>query len=101
MPVLVLVFALGGIYVGVEETLEDSLTAELVPAPQRGAGFGSLAIVNGMGDLVSSLLTGWLWSAAGSAVAFGVAGLLMASGAAGVALQRGVRPRAPQTGALS
>ncbi len=84
---LAVVFALGGIYVGVEETLEDSLTAEIVPAPQRGAGFGALAIVNGAGDLISSVLTGWLWALAGPRVAFLAAGLLMASGAIGLALQ--------------
>ncbi len=85
LPLLAVAFALGGVYVGVEETLEDSLAAELVPAPQRGAGFGLLAVVNGCGDLVSSLLTGWLWAVAGPGVAFGAAGLLMASGAVGLA----------------
>jgi len=88
LPSLGLAFALGGVYVGVEETLEDSLAAELVPARRRGAGFGLLAIVNGAGDFVSSLMTGWLWSAAGPAVAFAAAALLMASGAVGVGLFR-------------
>lgn len=82
------VFALGGVYVGVEETLEDSLTAELVGARQRGAGFGLLAIVNGAGDFVSSLMTGWLWAAFGSGVAFSVAGILMGAGALGIGLAR-------------
>lgn len=88
MPLLALEFALGGIYVGIEETLEDSLTAELVPATRRGAGFGLLAVVNGAGDFFSSLVTGLLWSAAGPAAAFGFAALLMSAGAAGVALSR-------------
>lgn len=88
LPALAIAFALGGVYVGTEETLEDSLAAELVPPRQRGAGFGLLAIVNGTGDFVSSLATGWLWSAAGPAVAFGFAGLLMAAGALGVGLFR-------------
>lgn len=88
LPMLAVAFALGGTYVGVEETLEDSLAAEYVPAPQRGAGFGLLAIVNGAGDLVSSLLTGWIWAVAGSGAAFGVAGVLMAAGAAGIAMTR-------------
>jgi MFS family permease len=86
LPMLAIAFALGGTYVGVEETLEDSLAAEYVPAQQRGAGFGLLAIVNGVGDLISSLLTGWIWAAAGPGVAFGLAGLLMASGALGIAM---------------
>lgn len=88
LPALAIAFAVGGVYVGIEETLEDSLAAELVPPRQRGAGFGLLAIVNGAGDFVSSLLTGWLWSAAGPAIAFGFAGLLMAAGAMGVGFSR-------------
>jgi MFS family permease len=88
MPLLALEFVLGGICVGIEETLEDSLTAELVPASRRGAGFGLLAVVNGAGDFFSSLVTGLLWSAAGPAAAFGFAALLMSAGAAGVALSR-------------
>lgn len=86
LPALALAFSLGGVYVGMEETLEDSMAAQLVPAQQRGAGFGLLSIVNGAGDLVSSILTGWLWSVAGPAVAFSLAGMLMLAGAAGVAL---------------
>lgn len=91
LPALAIAFALGGVYVGMEETLEDSLAAELVPTWQRGAGFGLLSIVNGAGDFVSSLVTGWLWSLAGARVAFGFAGLLMAAGAAGVGFSRVVR----------
>lgn len=88
VPALAVAFALGGVYVGMEETLEDSLTAELVPRNQRGAGFGLLAIVNGAGDFFSSLVTGWLWSVAGPGAAFGFAGCLMAAGAMGVGLYR-------------
>lgn len=91
LPALALAFALGGVYVGIEETLEDSLAAELVPPSQRGAGFGLLSIVNGAGDFVSSLVTGWLWSAAGPGVAFGFAGLMMAFGAIGIGLHREAR----------
>lgn len=85
-PLLALAFVGGGIYVGIEETLEDSLTAETVPNEQRGAGFGLLAVVNGLGDLVSSLLVGWLWATAGVGAGFGVAAVLMGAGALGIAL---------------
>jgi len=47
---LALVFAAGGIYVAVEETLEDSLCAELVGEAHHGMAFGTLATVNGVGD---------------------------------------------------
>lgn len=86
MPLLALAFAGGGIYVGIEETLEDSLTAEAVPNEQRGVGFGLLAVVNGLGDLVSSLLVGWLWAMAGVGIGFGVAAVLMGVGALGIGL---------------
>ena len=76
------VFILGGIYVGTEEALEDSLAAELVPHSQHGVAFGTLAAVNAVGDFVSSLAVGWLWSAYSPGVAFGVAGLLFFMGAA-------------------
>jgi hypothetical protein len=42
------VFILGGIYVGIEETLEDSLCAELVDEAHHGMAFGVLATFNGI-----------------------------------------------------
>jgi len=85
LSTLALVFALGGIAIGMQETLEDSLAAELVPADQRGAGFGLLSVVHGAGDFLSSLLTGWLWSFAGPGFAFGAAAIFMTAGAIGTA----------------
>ena len=81
-PVLLaFVFVLGGIYVGIEETLEDSLAAELLPHNMRGTGFGALAVVNGIGDSISSLAVGWLWTAFTPAAGFGFAFVVMATGA--------------------
>jgi MFS family permease len=59
IPLLVVVFVLGGAYVGMEETLEDSLAAELLPDVVRGTGFGTMALVNGVGDLISSVCVGF------------------------------------------
>ncbi len=81
LPLLALAFVLGGAYVGIEETLEDSLAAELLPGTLRGTGFGAMAVVNGLGDFVSSLGVGWLWAAFGSAAGFGIALALMSAGA--------------------
>lgn len=75
------IFVAGGIYVGMEETLEDSLCAELVPEDQHGMGFGVLATVNGVGDFLSSVAVGALWSALGTSVAFGYSAVLFAAGA--------------------
>jgi MFS family permease len=78
---LALVFLSGGIYVGIEETLEDSMCAELVEERQHGMAFGVLATVNGVGDFVSSLVVGGLWTAFGTSVAFGYSAVLFAAGA--------------------
>jgi MFS family permease len=80
VPLLAAVFALAGIVVGVEEALEDSLAAELVPRAQHGMGFGTLAAVNAVGDFVSSAVIGLLWSAASPSVAFGFSGALFLLG---------------------
>ncbi|WP_218081840.1 MFS transporter [Anthocerotibacter panamensis] len=84
LPLLALLFVLGGTYLGIEETLEDTLAAERLPTSLRGTGFGSLAVVNGLGDFVSSLSVGWLWATLGPGVGFGSAALLMMAGAIGV-----------------
>ncbi|HOR24156.1 MAG TPA: hypothetical protein PKY36_02520 [Opitutaceae bacterium] len=74
------VFVAGGIYVAIEETLEDSLCAELVPAEQHGMAFGVLATVNGVGDFLSSVIVGALWSVCGVATAFGYSAVLFVLG---------------------
>ncbi len=79
-PLLGLVFLLGGTYVGMEEALEDSIAAKLVPASQHGIAFGSLAAVNALGDFASSLLVGLLWTSYSSAAAFGLASMLFLAG---------------------
>ena len=76
----VLVFVLGGIYVGIEETLEDSLCAELVTEEQHGMAFGVLATVNGVGDFLSSIVVGLLWTSFGTAVAFSYCSVLFILG---------------------
>ncbi len=81
MLLLGAVFILGGTYVGAEEALEDSLAAELVPKEQHGMAFGTLAAVNALGDFVSSVAVGVLWSGLSPAVAFGAVGVLFAAGA--------------------
>ena len=80
LTVLAAVFVLGGAYVGMEETLEDSLAAELLPDVLRGTGFGTMAVVNGVGDLVSSLMVGWLWATIGAGIGFGFSFVLMVTG---------------------
>jgi MFS family permease len=78
---LALIFFLGGTNVALEETLENSLSAELVTPEHHGMAFGTLATVNGIGDFASSIVVGALWSAFGINVAFGYSAVLSIAGA--------------------
>jgi MFS family permease len=75
------IFVLAGLYIGTEEALEDSVAAEMMPREQHGMAFGTMAAVNAVGDFLSSLLVGALWSAFGVAAAFGASAVLFAAGA--------------------
>ena len=77
---LAAIFAIGGIYVAIEETLEDSFCAELVGEAHHGMAFGTLATVNGVGDFVSSLIVGLLWTGFGTSVAFSYSAVLFLCG---------------------
>lgn len=76
------IFILGGVHVAVEETLEDSFCAELVGEEHHGMAFGTLATVNGMGDFLSSIIVGALWTGCGTSVAFAYSAVLFVTGAA-------------------
>jgi MFS family permease len=77
---LAVIFILGGVYVAMEETLEDSFCAELVNEEHHGMAFGTLATVNGAGDFLSSIIVGTLWTAFGTQVAFGYIAVLFLAG---------------------
>jgi mannose/fructose/N-acetylgalactosamine-specific phosphotransferase system component IID len=74
------IFILGGVSVAMEETLEDSFYAELVDEGHHGMAFGTLATVNGVGDFLSSVVVGALWTAFGTSVAFGYSAVLFVVG---------------------
>jgi MFS family permease len=76
-----LIFILGGTNVALEETLEDSLSAELVSKEHHGIAFGAMATVNGIGDFLSSIIVGALWTAFGTTIAFGYSAALSIAGA--------------------
>jgi MFS family permease len=83
---LLLLFVCSGVYIASEEVAEKSYAATLLPADRRGAGMGLLAATNGVGDMVSSVLVGSLWSLAPDpAWGFGAAAVLQALGALMVA----------------
>jgi MFS family permease len=56
-------FALAGVFIAIEESLEGAMTADLVPDDSnRGTAYGVMGTVNGVGDFLSSALVGLLWS---------------------------------------
>lgn len=77
---LVLLFALGGAYLAAEETLEGAIAADLLPDEVRGTGYGVLATVNGVGDFLSSIVVGFLWTAIAPAAGFLYAAVLGTAG---------------------
>lgn len=82
IPILAALFGLAGIHGALQQSLEKSLAAELLPVGSRGSGFGVLATVNGVGDLVSSVAVGALWSSIGPNAGFLYAGIFTLAGAA-------------------
>jgi MFS family permease len=89
---LALVFLLGGVYIAMEETLEDSLCAELVDESHHGMAFGVLATINGLGDSLSSIAVGALWAAFGVSIAFSYSAILFFAGATLIVLLPTNRP---------
>ena len=81
MWLLGVIFVLGGLYFGVADAMEDTVAAELVPKEQHGMAFGTLAAVNAVGDFLSSLLVGFLWSGVSVQAAFGASAVLFFVGA--------------------
>ena len=78
---LAIIFILAGLYIGTDEALEDSLAAELIPRESHGMAFGTLAAVNAVGDFLSSLVVGFLWSAVSVRAAFSFSAVLFFLGA--------------------
>ena len=76
-----LLFALGGTFIAAEDALEGVLAADLLPEDVRGTGYGVLATVNGLGDFLSSVVVGALWTAVNPAAGFAYATALFFIGA--------------------
>ncbi len=89
IPVLVVLFGLAGIHDAFQQSLEKSLAADLLTGSVRGTGFGVLATANGIGDFVSSIVVGALWSLVSPAAGFLYAGVFAALGAVLVYSSRG------------
>jgi MFS family permease len=77
---LAAIFASAGLVLGVEDALEAPLVADFVGPEIGGTSQGVLGTVNGIGDLVSSVVVGVLWSVH-PLLGFGYAALAMGAGA--------------------
>ncbi|MCS7061000.1 MAG: MFS transporter [Anaerolineae bacterium] len=85
VPWLAAIFVIGGMVYSAQQSLERAIAADLVQAELRSTGFGALATVNGIGDFVSSLVVGALWTAFSPAAAFAYSLVLSLAGAAAIA----------------
>jgi len=73
-------FVLAGAYVALVDAMEGALAADLLPTELRGTGYGVLGMVNGVGDLVSSVVVGYLLTVSVH-LSFGYGAVLTALGA--------------------
>ncbi len=96
LTMLVALFVLAGIYIGIVDAMERALAADLLPARQRGIGFGVLATANSIGDLLSSIVVGYLWSHVSAKSGFIYAAALTIAGAVAlIAIPKAIAEPAP------
>ena len=81
LPYLFFLFALAGVFIAAEDTLESTITADHIPTETRGIGMGILGTVNGIGDFGASVIVGLLWTAVSPVAAFVFSAVLMLAGA--------------------
>lgn len=81
LGMLAILFVLAGIYIGIVDAMERALAADLLPLKHRGVGYGVLATANSIGDLLSSIVVGYLWSHVSIASGFTFAAALTILGA--------------------
>jgi len=99
LTVYVALFVLAGVYVGIVDGMEKALAADILPLDKRGIGYGVLATANSIGDLLSSVVVGFLWSHVSSEAGFIYAAVLTIAGAA--ALLAIPRVAAPPSSAVT
>ena len=74
--ILVLLFALSGIYTAIIESSQPALASTLMLDDQHGTGFGLMSAVDGLGDFLSSVTMGVLWTFVSPNAGFAAAGIL-------------------------
>jgi MFS family permease len=73
---LILLFAINGIYTAIIESSQPALASTLIADDQHGAGYGVMSSVDGVGDFLSSITVGLLWTYFSPAVGFLFGGIL-------------------------
>jgi len=71
-----LFFLLAGIAIAITDALERTVAADLLPERLRGTGYGTLVTINGIGDLGSSTVVGFLWTAISPVAGFGYGAIM-------------------------
>jgi MFS family permease len=64
------IFACVGLSTGTVTALEKAYAASILPAEIRGTGLGLLQAIDGIGDLISSIIVGSLWNSISPTVGF-------------------------------
>ena len=80
LGVMIVVFALNGLAMGNKDAVEKAYAADFLGSHERSLGFGTLALVTGVGKLIASAAVGALWSGVGVGPAFVTAGALSTVG---------------------
>lgn len=89
---LLVAFTLAGSGIGFAETAESTLVARLLPEGLRGSGFGVLGGVQAVGDLVSTVVVGVLYTVVSPTVGFAYAACWMLASFATTAATTHRRP---------
>lgn len=71
-----LLFSVSGIYTAIVESSQPALASNLISEDQRGAGYGVMSSVDGIGDFLSSIIVGAMWTYISPTVGFAFGGIL-------------------------
>ena len=80
MALLAGIFLIAGLYVAVQEALEATVTADMVPRETMTMSIGALGTVNGAAKFLSSASVGVVWTALSPVLAFALAAGFMLAG---------------------
>ena len=95
LGVLAALFVAVGASTGLVETAQGAHAAELLEPGVRGRGYGLIGLVEGVGDLVSSVVVGFLFTFAAPVWGFAYAATLATAGAGVLLAERPGRTHVP------